>query len=410
MVSMTPNPSHAQMPQFDNPYTLTPTYTHTLIFEPLRGGHRTEFLQHLLDGIRQENRSDHRYTLVLAKGLVSGELPEQVNLVEVSEEDSLALNRASGMRGTFIFLRVLKRYVKQLKPDRLLILELTHLELPLCFWRPPCPLRGILFVQYPELRFHEQAWKQDFRRRLHFFWKEFKTGLFLRKVRPERIFLLNGEKSCSYLNQRFQVSCYQSLPDPLMDISPEPEFSIRQVYEIEQNRRIFLFFGSISSRKGVEPLLDAMMKLSAENAQNAAFLFCGKPESSYADRYRKLIQTFRKKRPDICLRVKEAFVSSERMRALFEQADWILMPYARPEYSSGILAHAASAKTPVMVSDDGLIARQVRAYALGETVSESEWTNALANGVKLNYEMNEVLRKKFVEQSSSSRFAELLLK
>ena len=382
---------------------------HTLVFEPLSGGHRSEFIHHLRAAIERENRSDRRYTLVLAKGLLTEKLPKEVHLLELSEEESQALKHASGIRGTFIFLRLLRHYVKRVHPDRLLVMELTQLELPLCFWRPPCLFRGILFVQYPELRFDEGGWRKHFRQRLRFFWKEFKTGLFLRRTHPERIFLLNGERSCTYLNQRFSTSCYQALPDPIWECPADLQVSMRKEYQIAPERRLFLFFGSMSPRKGVERLISALLKIDPETCRKSAFFFCGKPEEDYAVRYQALIQEVHKKRPEVCLIVEEAFVSAGRMRALFEQADWILMPYSRPEYSSGILGYAVAARTPVMVSDDGLIARQVRAYALGRTVKKSDWTNAFVQAVHSPYKMDEAICEKFVEEHSPHRFAALLL-
>ena len=380
---------------------------HVLIFEPLSGGHRAEFIGHLLEHIQRAKPRDRIYTFVVGKGMTGEwDLPAGVSLREIESSQERALAKASGSLGGFVFWRILKACLAELKPDRLVIMDLTWLELPLCFHRLPYPFSGILFVQYPELRSAASVgWKQRFR-----FWaKEFKTGCFFRVARPQKVFLLNGAFSCDYLNRRFCGARYLPIPDPVPEITGDPSVRFRREYGIEAGRRVFLFFGSMSARKGVEGLVDALGSLSPEAARKSAFVFCGMPEADYAEHYHELVENLMREHPYICLHLEERFVSSTRMRALFEQADWILMPYTRPEYSSGILVHAAAASTPVIGSADGLVGRQIREHGLGLDISLDALPRAIEEAVSKSHTFDEPARKAFVSASSPEQFSATLL-
>ena len=302
--------------------------------------------------------------------------------------------------------RILREHLSELKPDHVILMDLTWLELPLCFRKPSCTFSGILFVQYPELC---SAPKPGWRRWVKFWLKDIKTHRFLNNRMVRRVYLLNGEYSCKFLNNRFGVACYFPVPDPVPVREADPNTQMCRDFGVEAGRRVFLFFGSMSPRKGVGELVAALGLLSSDAARQAAFVFCGVPEPQYAKHYHASIKQLQRERPDIVLHVEERFVETARMRALFEQADWILMPYNRPEYSSGILAHAAAAQTPVIGPAGGLVGRLVREYGLGMGVPPDALASAIEKAVTDKHEFNETARQAFVDASSPERFATTLL-
>ena len=109
--------------------------------------------------------------------------------------------------------------------------------------------------------------------------------------------------------------------------------------------------------------------------------------------------------------MEDRFVSDQRMMALFEQSDVVLMPYTRPEYSSGILALAAKARTPVIGPDTGLLGRLIRQNGLGavcsvqpETVAES-----IASATRRLPVVDAALCGAFVQKSRPELFARTIL-
>ncbi len=290
---------------------------HILFFEPRSGGHRAEFIQYLLDQIISENfRAGWRYTFAVSDKLLRGHnglahLADSLDSVELVALDE----------DTSKHWKTCRTLIDRIQPTHLILMDLTSVELSLCFVRPPCLVSGILFVQYPELRSGD--WKQ----RLKFIAKHLKTGLFLRSSNPQHIFLLNGESACDYLNQRFKTVCYQPIPDPVLPGEPSPNFDLRAQYGLGGDSRIFLFFGSISERKGARILFKSLACISQETAQQSTFLFFGKPEQGYEDRYAEAFRRLRKIRPELKVVSDPRFFQTTEMKAVFQQADWILLPY-----------------------------------------------------------------------------------
>ena len=376
-----------------------------MVFEPLCGGHRREFLSHLFTRIRQANGDHRRYVFVLATppdntpGLANVEfdfLPQEVRSRLETAKD--------GSWGSFSFWKVLKAALDKWKPDQLVLMDLTYLELALCFQRLPCATTGILFVQYPELR---NVSLKTHRTHAKFRWKEAKTRLLLANRNLRRILLLNGETACLYLNRRFRTSRFVAVPDPVPGTVADPDFDLRAEYGIPADQKVFLYFGSISPRKGVGQLLEALGRLPNRILHRAAFVFCGKAEQGFEENYHAMLEGMQRHHPEIALYVHGGFVPGGRMKAMFEQADWILMPYTRPEYSSGVLAHAAAARTPVLGSCDGLLGRQISEYELGLTVlvEPGALAGAIADAVGTDFSFSEDKRRAFVEASNPALFA-----
>lgn len=386
------------------------TREHVLIFEPLSGGHRAEFVGHLLEYARRQGTDKRRYTFVVAGHFLDadlGILPENVSFEAISCEWKTA-RFCSWMAG-FGHWKVLRHYAEKLRPDRIILMDLTCLELPLCLRRPPCPFSGILMVQYPELQWIKNP---GVRSRMKFRLKECKTSLLLRNPMVKSIHLLNGARASDYLNRRFSTSVFRPLQDPVDSIEPEFGYDLHATFSIENDRTVFLFFGSMSARKGVGPLVEAIIRLGPECRRKASFVFCGRPEPGFAESYRGLIADLRKRCPDIDLHVDESFVPRQRMRAMFVQADWILLPNMRPEYSSGVLGHAVSAGTPVIGLACGVVGRQIQenGFGLVTKTDPASLSEAILRAFSTEAAIKDKFaRERFLDASTPDRFASFLL-
>ncbi len=371
-----------------------------LIFEPLSGGHRSSYIRWLTDFIADNPQAGCHFIFVTDPSVdIPAVAPMSSHKIPAELARQLKL---SGSAGRSRLLRDLfDECVAQYSPDHALILELTRLEFSFALRGAPCPVSAILFVQYPELP-----------RGLKFFFKDWKTALLLRRAPVKNLFLLNGEESCRYLTARFgSRSRFIPVPDPVPEITAEAGFSIRREYRISAGQTAFLFFGAVSPRKGADVLIEALHLLPPEAAAKSVFLFCGEPERGYQQAFAQAVARLRAARPDITLNVEARFVSDQRMMALFEQSDVVLMPYTRPEYSSGILALAAKARTPVIGPDSGLLGRLIRQNGLGavcsvqpETVAES-----IVNATQHLPAVDESLCSAFVQKSRPELFARTMV-
>jgi len=371
-----------------------------LIFEPLSGGHRTSYIRWLADSITDNPPAGCHFIFVTDPGV---DIPAVAPLSSHKIFPELAKRlKSSGPARLRKLLRTLfDECVAQHSPDHALILELTRLELSFALRGAPCPVSAILFVQYPELP-----------RGPKFFFKDWKTALLLRRAPVRNLFLLNGEESCRYLAARFgSRSRFIPVPDPVPEITAQAGYSLRREYRISDSQTVFLFFGAVSPRKGADVLIKALHLLPFEAATKSIFLFCGEPERGYRQAFAQAVARLRSARSDIMLNIEDRFVSDQRMMALFEQSDVVLMPYTRPEYSSGILALAAKARTPVMGPDSGLLGRLIRQNGLGAVCSVRPGTVAesIVNATQHLPAVDESLCGAFVRKSCPELFARTIL-
>jgi glycosyltransferase involved in cell wall biosynthesis len=372
-----------------------------LIFEPRAGGHRANYIQWLADAVKENPPAGFHFIFVTDPGI---EVPAAAPISSHKISPESAQKLASP--GSAWTLRTLLREIfdtcmAEHAPDHALILELTQLELSFALRGAPCPVSAILFVQYPELP-----------RGLKFFFKDWKTARLLHRAPVRNLFLLNGEESCRWLTGRFGARTrFIPLPDPAPEAESEAGFAMRAAYGIAPARRVFLFFGAISPRKGADVLVDALQLLPSEAAAQSAFIFCGQPESGYKQTFEALILRLRAARPDIQLNVEGRFVSDQRMMALFEQSDVVLMPYTRPEYSSGVLALAAKTGTPVIGPAGGLLGRLIRQNGLGEVcaIHPEAVAKSIAGAARSLPAVDEVRRSAFVKRSRPEVFASVIL-
>jgi len=352
-----------------------------LVFEPLSGGHRANFIRWLMNAV--PDFSGRQFVFFTAKDL--------------SEPTRQRLAEAGGCETSWILYRLFKEACATFSPDHVLVLELTRLELPLALFGSPVPLSAILFVQYPELP-----------RGLKFFFKQCKTRLLLWRAPVKNLFLLNGEKSCRYLADCFGGRTrFIPVPDPAPEVSAEPDFSLRTHFTIPNDRKIFLFFGAFSRRKGADVLLEALRQITPPVANQSAFVFCGEPEASYQKEFQGSLAEIRG-RGVLEIHIESTFVSDERMVALFEQSDVVLMPYTRPEYSSGILALATRAGTPVLGPDTGLLGRLIIENGLGAITPIT--SAALAAALARPICADETKQRAFGEKASPAQFSSLIWK
>lgn len=363
----------------------------TLVFEPLSGGHRAAFIRWLADAAPAYARL--RFIFFTDK--------------EVPEPMRQQLVEAGWWQKQRLLYRLFREACRIHQPDQVLILELTQLELPLLLFGSPVPLSAILFVQYPELSgFPKNRWVQALPASNA--WKKvskhWKTRLLLARVQFKNLFLLNGEKACRFLSTHFGAHTrFIPIPDPAPVAKPDPGFVMRDAYAIPADHKVFLFFGAISRRKGADVLIEALNQLDPDTAGRSTFVFCGEPEPPYKNDFRKAVAGVQ----GVETRVEDRFVSDEQMMALFAQCDVVLMPYTRPEYSSGILALAAKSGKPVLGPEGGLLGRLITENGLGATTPVTP--GALAEALARPVSADKAKQQTFAANSSPDLFANSIL-
>ncbi|MBP7275539.1 MAG: glycosyltransferase, partial [Kiritimatiellae bacterium] len=298
-----------------------------------------------------------------------------------------------------------RKAILQWKPDVTLIMDVTPVETALCFRTLPGPIAFLLFVQYPEIprvgRYRVKRWV-----------KKWKTRLWLARQHVRAVFLLNGERACDYLNCIFpRTPVFQPVPEPLDSYPEDRSMQLRQVYAVPDDAVIFLYPGILSRRKGLDELLGALRGLSPAAAARAFFLFAGHAEAADHNRLIRGLSELHHIRPDIRLVHEDEFLPAGRLQAWMRQANWILLPYRRSDYSSGILGRAAEAGTPVLGPDDGLIGHLIRRYGLGvcAPISAMGLCAGIEDALTGTFQPNADGQRAYVARSKPEEFARIVI-
>ena len=382
-----------------------------LVFEPQTGGHRGDYVRWLLAGLRRNGRPI-RIRFVLAHGILQEDgglapeiaaAPHGVEFVEIPEETDRKQWPA-----------LLKKAISDAAPEHLLLFELTPWENWLSCHRLGVPISGILFVQYPELDWSCGPWSRRVGRWMRFRFKEWKTARWLKRQDWRSVFLFNGERACEYLNRRFgHTPVFRPIPDPAplegAAAGGPASLPVPRVRSEEEVR--FLFPGTLSRRKGAEVLLKALGRVSSETAKRSVYILAGQAEARDRKALEDRVARLRRRRPDIRLEWDDRFLPEPELQDRMWRSDWILAPYLRTEYSSGIFARAASAGIPILGPADGLLGRLIREWGLGRTAetTPAAWAKALENAVGSPMTMDESKRWAFLRRSRAEDFARQLL-
>ncbi|MEM7595961.1 MAG: glycosyltransferase, partial [Cyanobacteria bacterium P01_A01_bin.83] len=341
----------------------------------------------------------------------------QINFVPISSKERAEL----ASRSSFFSSRKLSfqewnlfcKYAKLLQSTQALLMYFDTYQLPILLGKaPPCPTSAIYFR--PRFHYHEfdnhqyslpERWHQK-REKLH-------LTLVLRQRKLKTIFCLDPF-AIKYL-KRFKTSAKSiHLGDPVktyQNYTLQPD-EIRADLGIESKRKVFLLFGCLTRRKGLDQLLDALSLLPSTITHQICILLVGPISPSVKLKINPQIELLRQNKA-IQVVICDRFISDQEIKPYFEIADFILAPYQRHVGMSAILARAAEAQKPVLSSDYGLMGELTRHYQLGLTV-DSTVSSEIAQGItKLALSSPQEVcdfnqMKAFAEQNNPHRFAEVI--
>lgn len=184
----------------------------------------------------------------------------------------------------------------------------------------------------------------------------------LRNKQLKRIMILNDQLTVDALNEATESKRFDYLADPVFDYPCYKLENIREKYEIEEDKIIFLIFGYIDDRKNVTNILKAIELLPKNIQKQISLLVIGKTAESYTETLKKAIIHYTSESQLI---VRDDFVDNCEMEALFAQTDLVLRMNVNYFASSGIIGLSAKHNKPSIVSDYGILADLTEQYELG---------------------------------------------
>ena len=356
-----------------------------LIFELSTGGHYPGYIQHLVRYWREIGLPGRLDVVVTPQFLAqhndvvaaAGD-PSQsgIHFIAITTAEAAGLSdRRSGRsraQRAFQEWQLLQCYAHRQQADHCLIPYLDTRQLPLALGaRLPCKFSGIYFrptFHYPALintpPNRQERWQQRRERWL--------VGRMLAHPRLTTLFcldpfVLEPLRSFKTLAQTLY------LPDPVQIYPPALDHveQLRHHLGIEPQRRVFLLFGALDERKGIQQLLSAIAQLPHDRVQAFCLLLVGPLGAAIKPQVQTQITKLRQTLP-VQILVVDQFVPDHEIQPYFQLADVILAPYQRHVGMSAILVRAAAAQKPTLAANYGLMGEITRRYQLGLTVDSTQ--------------------------------------
>lgn len=111
---------------------------------------------------------------------------------------------------------------------------------------------------------------------------------------------------------------------------------------VDEERINFLFFGNLNINKGVDILIDAVNKLSEDDASKINVIIAGKDFDGAVDKI--------KPKDNLSMHIFKRHITDDELRFLYQNVDYLCLPY-RKTSQSGILEMAFYFKRPIIASE-----------------------------------------------------------
>ncbi len=342
-----------------------------------------------------------------------------INFIPITPEEETVLNsNSSALNRSFRAFQewhLIYKYAVKLKPNHCLLMYFDTRQLPLALGaKLPCPFSSIYFrptFHYDNFNGYIPGWKDRLRQ-----WREklFLSRIF-KQTQLKALFCLDPFV-IKHLDKFSGKTKVVYLPDPVQEYQYSESYlkKLREDLGIEPHRQVFLLFGRLTRRKGIEQLLESIHLLPPPLCQKLCLLLVGVLGSTQADKLQWQLQIAElSKSLPIQVIINDQFVPDQNIQAYFNISNVILCPYQRHVGMSGILLRAAAARKPVLAQSYGLMGEITRHHQLGLPVN-STVPREIAQGLTRflldspNKLCDRSKMRAFAEQNSAEKFAKVI--
>lgn len=361
-----------------------------MLFDLATVGHHPIYIQYLvkywqekelpgkLDIVVSPNFLDEHHSIITHSKINQS---QSIRFIPVEQKDySNYISQKKIINSIFIEWDISRKYATRLKVDHCLFMYLDRLQLPIVLGDNfPCLFSGIYFrptLHYDDFDNSLPSWKDRLRQ-----WRQrLLLSSVLRNPQFKFLFCLDpfAVKHIEKLNSKAKILY---LPDPVQicetaDLKTE---QLKTRLGINCDRKIFLLFGYLESRKGIYQLLEAIKLLPPVACENLCLVLAGFIHPLEKLQIETLVREIAHSLPVQIITCND-FVPEQEVHLYFQMADVILAPYQRHVGMSGILLLAAAANKPVLSSNYGLLGQLVCQHKLGMTV-DSTLPHEIADGI-----------------------------
>jgi glycosyltransferase involved in cell wall biosynthesis len=374
-----------------------------LLFDTITDGHHPDYLIHLI-GFYSGKKDVELY-------VSTGEsFKSQFNARQKAEDNPwgdnvtflpIPTDKLNSTHSKPIYLRsiiewnLLVETAKEINASQVLLMYFDYYQLGIWIGKKaPCPVSAIYFR--PNFTENDNGIYPQIKK-----WMLYKV---LKSGQIQNLFCLVHALVPYMKGQKTQT---QIIPicDPVkqFQISKSETAEFKNNYKIPTDKKIFLNFGYLDDRKGMEVFIDACSTLSKEALTKICLLLAG-PVPEY---YEKIIEAKLAQVPELEVIRCYGYLPAREVQICFEISEVVLILYQDFLNMSSVLIRAAMASKPNFATQTGMIGELVSKNNVGVTVdatSVSEVANELNAIIKNGISYSEDNLKQLAEENSLNSF------
>jgi glycosyltransferase involved in cell wall biosynthesis len=357
----------------------------TLVFDHELSGHHIEYIHHLYSGAGL--RSGESFVFLLHpdfKNLNRDFIWPDYSNVKIVFFDPARLNINSG-NSIYMSYRLCKLVNEFAQAENVTHIFLISMIIFLPFL--PFVISDKLKISGIIYQIALRSYKSD--RLMKRCMDKLKYGIFTRSRIIDRVFMLNDPASARFLNKKLNSSVFRYLSEPLCPIDTANIEDIRIKYGIAENKKVFLHFGGLASRKGTLIFLKACDLLADGCLDNMCLIIAGNVNEEIKQEFYEMVTKLEGR---VQILVFDEFTRYSFLASLCSVAAYIVLPYRNTSRSSGVLGYSSQFGVPVIGPSGGLIGNIIRYYRLGycyelpdpESLSRVLYKHTMMPAIKIN--------------------------
>ena len=343
-----------------------------LLFDTIIDGHHPDYLTHLITyWIRTQPTGElivvapPSFDPTFQQLTAQNPLGATVRFDPIPQHDIDQTHRAKNLNRSLSEWNLALTYMAKHSPTHALLMYFDVLQYGVLFGRKaPCPVSGLYFrpdFHYPGL--------SGLKNQVRVLRKKAALRLVLNRKAVANLFCLDHSvvPLVQAINPRVRVL---PLPDPVKQYgSTRAETNrLREVLQIKPGRTVFLIFGYLDDRKGIAPMLEALLLLNPALHQKFCFLLAGPMPEAYQ---REIALKMTAVPPGIQVISVFKEIRGALIDQYFSVADVVLTLYQQHIGMASILVRAAAAGKPVLSSNFGYMGYLVEKEQLGNTMDSA---------------------------------------
>ena len=374
-----------------------------LLFDTIIDGHHPDYLIHLI-GFYSGNKDVELY-------VSTGESFKSQFDARQKAEDNLwgdnvtflpiPTDKLNSIHSKSIYLRsiiewnLLVETAKEINASQVLLMYFDYYQMGILIGKKaPCPVSAIYFRPnftennngvYPQI-------------------KKWMLSNVLKSGQIQNLFCLVHALVPYMKGQKTQTQIIPICdPTKQFEISKSEIAEFKNKFKVPTDKQIFLNFGYLDDRKGMEVFIDACATLPIEALAKICLLLAG-PVPEY---YEKIIEAKLAQVPELEVIRCYGYLPAREVQICFEISDVVLILYQDFLNMSSVLIRATMANKPTFATQTGMIGELVSRNNVGVTVdatSVSEVANELNAIINNGISYSEDNLKQLAEENSLNSF------